>query len=533
MRLIDQLDPNKLLELLKYDQQHPLLFNSGMFLLMFTAFMFVYIAVANRKAVRTAWVILFSLYFYYKCSGGFFVLLILSSMVDYLLGYQIAFSINIKWRKAYMFMSLAFNLGILAYFKYTNLFMETLVGLFHGEWTDLDIFLPVGISFYTFQTMSYTIDVYRRRIEPTHSFMDFFFFVTFFPQLVAGPIVRASNFLPQIKETILVNLTDVGRGLLLICGGLFKKAVISDYIAANFVTRVFEEPTLYTGVENLVAVYGYALQIYCDFSGYSDIAIGLGLLMGFKLPVNFDAPYKSASIQEFWRRWHISLSTWLRDYLYISLGGNRKGERRTYINLMITMLLGGLWHGASWKFVFWGALHGGALAIERYVNSKTEFLGNLKKGFLKMYDRLFKPNSGVGVPIGGVGGLNLAAKVKSHFPLIARIIGIFFTFHFVCFCWMFFQKDATFGSAWEMFNNILTNFRPDITWQLVAGYPMVIALMVLGFALHFVPKRIDQLVEQKFVFFHWAIQALILAVIIWIVIQTRSADPLPFIYYQF
>lgn len=213
--------------------------------------------------------------------------------------------------------------------------------------------------------MSYTIDVYRRQITPLGSLLDYAFYVSFFPQLVAGPIVRARDFIPQIRRPLFVSREMFGRGIFLIVSGLFKKAVISDYISVNFVERIFDNPTLYSGVENLMGVYGYALQIYCDFSGYSDMAIGIALLLGFHFNINFDSPYKSASITEFWRRWHISLSSWLRDYLYISLGGNRKGKIRQYANLIITMFLGGLWHGASWNFVLWGMMHGVALAAHK------------------------------------------------------------------------------------------------------------------------------------------------------------------------
>src|SRR5205814_1229922 len=202
---------------------------------------------------------------------------------------------------------------------------------------------------------------------PSKNILDFAFYIMFFPHIVAGPIVRAVNFLPQIHKELYISKEDFGQAIFLIVTGLFKKAVISDYISVNFVDRVFENPILYSGWENLMAVYGYAMQIYCDFSGYSDMAIGIALLLGYRLGINFNQPYQSASITEFWRRWHISLSSWLRDYLYIPLGGNRKGKLRTYVNLLVTMLLGGLWHGASWNFIFWGFLHGAALAIEKFL----------------------------------------------------------------------------------------------------------------------------------------------------------------------
>ena len=277
-----------------------------------------------------------------------------------------AFS-SVRWqRKLWVLVSLVINLGLLCYFKYANFLGDAFASLVGGTFHHYDIFLPVGISFFTFQSLSYTIDVYRKDITPLTNLLDYAFYVSFFPQLVAGPIVRARDFIPQIRRPLFVSHEMFGRGIFLIASGLFKKAIISDYISVNFVERIFDNPTLYSGVENLMGVYGYALQIYCDFSGYSDMAIGIALLLGFHFNKNFDSPYKSASITEFWRRWHISLSSWLKDYLYISLGGNRKGKIRQYANLIITMFLGGLWHGASWNFVVWGLFHGVALAAHKF-----------------------------------------------------------------------------------------------------------------------------------------------------------------------
>ena len=321
-----------------------------------------------------------------------------------------------------------------------------------------DVILPVGISFYTFQSMSYIIDIYRKELKPTKTILDYMFFVSFFPQLVAGPIVRASEFIPQIYKKITLTRDEVNSALFLIIGGLIKKTFISDYISLNFVDRVFDAPNSYTSFENLMAYYGYTIQIYCDFSGYSDMAIGIALLLGFRLSVNFRTPYKSSSVTEFWRRWHISLSTWLKDYLYISIGGNRNGslggflfpvlffggaiawgvyymntsiiplifivsatvvfimtflfskDRKrtlyTNVNLMTTMLLGGLWHGASLRFIIWGALHGMALAINKIF---SEYFPSKKEG-------------GNGVWKG-----------------IITFISVIFTFHFVAFCWIFFR----------------------------------------------------------------------------------------------
>lgn len=347
-----------LINTLLYDPKMPLLFNSSFFLFFFIVILLFYPLIANRIKVRTWYLMLISLYFYYKTSGSFVVLLLITSVVNFSLGAWIHRAKSKGAKRGFLLLSLFWNLGSLGYFKYTNFLMTTLNQIFGGQLPLYDIILPVGISFFTFQTWSYTLDVYFGKLKPIKSFADFTFFVSFFPQLVAGPIVRASYFIPQIHKDVHLDKDTVARALVLIFSGLLKKGVIADYLSINFVDRVFENPALFSGVENLLGVYAYALQIYCDFSGYSDIAIGLAALLGFNLPVNFLTPYRATSVTDFWRRWHISLSTWLRDYLYIPLGGNRKGKPRQYVNLMLTMLLGGLWHGASWNFVVWGGMHG-------------------------------------------------------------------------------------------------------------------------------------------------------------------------------
>lgn len=476
-----------------FDPQKPLLFNSALFLGMFLVFYFFYILTQKTHRLRIAYVVAFSLFFYYKSSGVFFLLIIFSSVLDYVIAKLIYDEKDTFYRKFYLVVSLVVNLGLLGYFKYTNFFIDNTNLLFDRNFEFQDIILPVGISFYTFQTLSYTIDVYRKELEPTKSFIDFLFFVSFFPQLVAGPIVRASDFIPQIYKKLKLTKEEFNAALFLIIGGLLKKAVISDYISINFVDRVFDAPNTYSAFENLIASYGYAIQIYCDFSGYSDMAIGLALLMGFWLPPNFRTPYQSASVTEFWRRWHISLSTWLRDYLYISLGGNRKGKFRTYINLFLTMLLGGLWHGASWKFVFWGVLHGLALAVERFFGS-----------FIKL--------------------------PKNYF---VRTIQIFLTFHFVAFCWLFFRaKD--FQTAFEIIQNIGNITLNPQQWLIIAqGYQNVFLLIAIGFVWHFLPQNFIKLLQKGFDATPLVGKAIVLAFVYWIVYATASAGPQPFIYFQF
>jgi D-alanyl-lipoteichoic acid acyltransferase DltB (MBOAT superfamily) len=481
-----------LVEYLRYDPLRPLLFNSGLFVVLFVVFFAVFVLAERVIVLRLAWTTLFSLFFYYKSSGSFFWILILSTVIDYALGLWL-YAAKTPWkRRLLLVLSLIANLGILGYFKYTNFLLEIIAGIQGAPFTPLDIFLPVGISFYTFQTMSYSIDVYRGKLLPERNILDFAFFVSFFPQLVAGPIVRAAEFLPQIRAKLKVTSEDIGVATFLIAGGLFKKAVLSDYLSVNFVDRIFDNPALYSGFENLIGVYAYSLQIYCDFSGYSDMAIGLALLLGFRLPVNFDSPYQSASITEFWRRWHISLSSWLRDYLYIPLGGNRKGTVRTYVNLLLTMLLGGLWHGANWKFVLWGAFHGGMLALE------------------KAFDRV----------------INLPRNAWT------RAMGVLLTFHFVAFCWIFFRANSM-DDALMVLQQIAFNFNGSIAASFVTAYPYIVLTLVVGYLLHFTPRNIEFYVERGVVASPLVLQSLYIAAVAWLSVQVASSDVVPFIYFQF
>ena len=461
------IDFSRIKEVLTYDPQAPMIFSSGIFLWLFTAFLVVYVLLQHKHTARILFVTLFSYYFYYKSSGTYFFLLALVTVCDFFLAQLMARAEGYWKRKGLVVLSLSVNLGLLAYFKYTNFLGGVIASLMGGEFTALDIFLPVGISFFTFQSLSYTIDVYRKDIKPLTSLLDYAFYVSFFPQLVAGPIVRARDFIPQIRKPLFVSQEMFGRGIFLIFSGLFKKAIISDYISVNFVERIFDNPTLYSGVENLMGVYGYALQIYCDFSGYSDMAIGIALLLGFHFNLNFNSPYKSASITEFWRRWHISLSRWLKDYLYISLGGNRKGK-----------------------------FHGIALALHKMWMSIT----GRKKG------------------------------EQSHGW--RRVFGVIITFHFVCFCWIFF-RNADFQNSMDMLKQIVTTFRPQLFPQLLEGYWKVFALMLLGFLLHFAPDSWEDAVCRGVIRLPFVGKALMLVVLIYVVIQMKSSEIQPFIYFQF
>ncbi|MBO5187597.1 MAG: MBOAT family protein [Prevotella sp.] len=493
---------DRILNLLAYNPEEPLLFSSGLFLFLFLGFSFVYMMLNKRRALRILFVTAFSYYFYYKSSGTYFFLLAIVTVSDYLIArhiwnYRQKHPQKVFVPRLLVCLSLLIDLGMLGYFKYANFFVGMFEQMIGNNFQPWDIFLPVGISFFTFQSLSYTIDVFRGTLRPLDRILDYAFYVSFFPQLVAGPIVRARDFVPQINHPLTITREMFSRGVYLIIIGLFKKSVISDYISLNFVDRIFDNPALYTGVENLLGIYGYAMQIYCDFSGYSDMAIGIALLLGFHFPINFNAPYISVSVTEFWRRWHISLSSWIRDYIYISLGGNRKGRVRTYVNLIITMLLGGLWHGASLNFVAWGGLHGIALAAHKYARANVFH-----------HDK----------------------KYVSHG--VRRFFGCLFTFHFVCLAWIFF-RNTDFSASMMMLNSIFTNFHPELLWQVLESYKYVFLLVAFGYVTHFIPDGWQNLAVKLISRGNVVVDALLLSVVIYIVIQVKSSTIQPFIYFQF
>lgn len=488
--MFHDIDLTLLLDQLVYQPDSPLIFNSGFFLFFFLLFSVLYYLLRNKLMARLLFVTICSYYFYYKSSGAHFAILAVITISDFFIAKAVSLVSRNKARYL-LALGICIDLGLLAYFKYTNFLVGIWNDLSSHQVSTFDILLPVGISFYIFQSLSYTIDVFRKKIKPLDSLVDYAFYVSFFPQLVAGPIVRAVDFIPQIRQPLKITNEMLSSGIFMIISGLIKKAIISDYISLNFVDRIFEQPELYSGLENLIGIYGYALQIYCDFSGYSDMAIGLALLLGFKFPKNFNAPYKSASVTEFWRRWHMSLSTWLRDYLYISLGGNRKGKLRTYINLMLTMLIGGLWHGASWNFVCWGGLHGIILVIERML------------GVAKLSD-------------------------NSKWRLLQTTV----TFNLVAFIWLFF-RNKSFDNSILMLQRIFTDFKPQLLPQIINGYSPIISFIVVGYIIHWLPSKWTSAVNRTFQRIPLIVQTLLTIIVIWFICQIKSSEIQPFIYFQF
>lgn len=503
-----------LINLLKYNPDNPITFISGYFLWFFGIFVLVYSVFYKRIFAKTVILLIFSYYFYYKTSGFFILLLFSVSVLDYLFLKAIVHYTKRKFIKGFFFtLSVLFNIVVLGYFKYTNFFIEIINNAFNSSISFINLVLPIGISFFTFQKLSLIIDVYRGNVNPPKNIFQFLTFVAYFPSIQSGPILRANNFIPQLnlKERFLSDLSikisneQVGKAVFLIICGLIKKAVISDYIGINFVDRVFENPLLYSGFENLFAAYGYALQIYCDFSGYSDIAIGISLLIGIKIPANFNAPYKATSIKEFWQRWHISLSTWLRDYLFLPIAykvarilKNKKflsikAETWSYhSSTLLTMFICGLWHGASFTFIIWGLLHGLGLSIERFFKSVFKF------------------------------------KPSKIFVAISAII----TFHFIIFCWVIFRSSG-FENAFQIYSQIIDFNSYSIFLQVIEGYREVFIIILFGYLLHYLPSKIDLFVEKMIVKSPLILKASYLILVIWIISQMKSVSIQPFIYFNF
>ena len=483
----------------QYNPASPLLFTSKGFLLLFAAFLVIFNLLKKNFNARVLYVTVFSVYFYYLSSGLYFWLLIFMSVSDFSLGFFISRKRRGIQKKLLLALSLVIDLGLLSYFKYTNFFLELLHPLFSSEpFTARNIFLPVGVSFFTFQSLSYVIDIYRGRLEPTQKWIDYLFYLSFFPQLVAGPIVRAKDFIPQIYRKPFPTGRMFNYGLILILIGLCKKIMVSDYISVNYVDRVFDNPLLYSGFENLMAIYGYAIQIYCDFSGYSDIAIGLALLLGFRFPENFHLPYQAASITDFWHRWHISLSTWLKDYLYISLGGNRKGKFRMYLNLLITMLLGGLWHGAAIRFIIWGGLHGLALCLHKLAMS------------------IFP-------------GMKVCGEDMTPWR---RFLSTLVTFNFVCFCWIFFRA-GDMQTVHDMLHQVGTSMQWEMVPTFIASYWKVFLIILTAYVMHFIPFTSHENMKQAVFRLPIAIKILLSVAVIYIAMLFQGGDVQPFIYFQF
>ena len=556
----------------------------------------------TRLHLRNIFLMAVSWFFYYKTSGMFLLILLFVTLSDWLIAERIhkAIGDEAKRRKArwWLALSVVIDLGLLCYFKYAYFFTNVVNNLLGTEFAVFDIFayigngfsesgrfmvdkiiLPVGISFYLFQVMSYTIDVYRGQVKPVKNILDFAFYVSFFPGLVAGPIVRANEFIPQLYKPFRLSRRLFGLAVFWILNGLIKKIVLSDYLAVNLIDRVFDNPLLFSGFENLFALFAYSLQVYADFSGYTDIAIGIAMLLGFYLPQNFDSPYKSRNPQEFWRRWHMSLSRWLKSYLYIPLGGNRKilgkevKDKTTAgnFNSFITMLLGGLWHGASWNFVIWGALNGAGMIVYKIWAKMNWNIRMLLMTLLLL--ALWLAHALLHTPIWNlffVWGFALwigtairyaywwyerilmkhnnlltfrTLKTLKTFRTFESAWAVAQTFVFITFTRLFFRSGSNLDpatasqEAWETATNMVnqiggawnSSIIPSFLWE----YRSVVILFILGMVVHWLPSRVKRWYRVRFALLPIWMIILIAALTVVVVYQFVTADMQAFIYFQF
>lgn len=549
---------DSLIQLLQAETSRPWTFLELGFWVFFALVLIGFASLERKLALRNAYLMLVSWFFYYHTSQWYVVLLIFATSVDFGVAHALHRSDKLWLRKLLLALSVVSNLGVLFFFKYAYFAADVwndLTGLawnptpFWAGWSNASlgtdfvedmILLPVGISFYTFQCLSYTIDVYRRNLKPVARFTDFAFYVSFFPQLVAGPIVRASDFVPQLYQPYRVTRAQFGLGLFWIVNGLLKKVILADFLAVHLVDRIFSQPTLYTGWENALGLLAYTMQVYADFSGYTDIAIGIALWMGFTLAQNFNSPYKASSVGEFWKRWHMSLSSWLKDYLYIPLGGNRSGSVASYllifaglfgfaltatsslvsyllagvvlvflllyqfipafrrgfntnVNLMLTMLLGGLWHGASWNFMVWGGLNG---------------LGLLAH---KQWSRI-RPY-----------------RVEGW---MLRGLGILITLLFITFTRIWFRAPD-WSTAMSIVNQLSTGWSVIPSLAMLAAWWRPALILAMGFAIHWIPERHKAWYRDRFANLNPFLLAVISLASILLAYQFMAAESQPFIYFQF
>jgi alginate O-acetyltransferase complex protein AlgI len=481
----------EIIKLFAHDPKEPLLFHTGFFLLIFSVFLIVYAFVVQKNKLRNLAIIIFSLYFYYKASGIFVVLLLITLTADYIFSLLIHNQKSVLFKKVWLFIGIIFSLSFLIYFKYKNFFLQNLSLLTGDNFTTEALILPIGISFYTFQSISYLIDTYNNRLtKPSYS--DYLMYMTFFPHLVAGPIVRAKDFLPQLEKNLSINKAGINEAFYLITKGLVKKVIIADFVA-QYSDIVFSAPDGFSGTEHILSSLCYTLQIFCDFSGYTDMAIGIALLLGFRLCLNFDSPYKATSITNFWRRWHISLSTWLRDYIYIPLGGNKKGINLQLLFLLFTMLIGGFWHGADWKFIFWGGAHGVLLILHKLF---TKYLSKFFNGKL--------------------------------FTCISWAI----TFCCVSLLWIPFRAQSI-QETWLIYCKIFTDSNISIVGELIRVNYLLFVLVFCGYFFTLIPTEWKENVKKKYYNLDFYGKIILLALLIQVIIQVRSSSVQPFIYFQF
>ncbi|MDR0866681.1 MAG: MBOAT family protein [Candidatus Symbiothrix sp.] len=607
--------------LFAFDANSPLLFTQFYFWAFFALVFAGFAKLQNKIWMRNAFLCFVSLFFYYKTSGLFVLILIVTTVFNFYQAKFIDTSGTEKKRRLYLFLGLLGNLFFLCYFKYAYFLTDVINNVFgihlrvfnafawmgnlfsKGQPFNVSsILLPVGISFYTFQNISYLMDIFRKRIKPVEEILNFGFYVSFFPQLVAGPIVRANEFVPQIYKKYYLGRKQFGLAIFWIINGLAKKIILSDYIAVNFVDRVFENPTMFSGFENLVALFGYSLQVYADFSGYTDIAIGVAMLMGFYLPKNFNSPYKATNPGNFWKRWHISLSKWLQDYLYIPMGGNRNATFATYfliitislialilsgsiwvgvllllilgslcfiackyperkkkintnLNLMNTMLIGGLWHGASWNFMIWGGLNGLGILVYKFWKDWDVYIRT--QALLLFITICLILNCIFPLPVFRIllvwicivltgTAVRLLYNIldgKRSFKYLEMCWAVFQTFVFISFTRLFFRSGSNLDpaeanqTAWDTAQSMVAQIggKWDFSQigQMVYEYRYVFSLLIIGMLIHWLPENFKRRYRLGFAKLPLTLMALVVVVAVFIIYQFITADLQSFIYFQF
>ncbi len=606
---------NDLISISAFDSQRPLLFTQWEFWAFFVAVYIVFALIMdigkNRRShvrlhLRNVFLMLASWFFYYKTSGAFLLLLLFLTLSNWLFARAVYAAGERKFLKGlYLWVCVLVDIGLLGFFKYAYFGADFVNQLFGTHLTITEkILLPVGISFYTFQVISYIADVYHRRIEPVANLLDFAFYVSFFPQLVAGPIVRASEFVPQLYRPYSLSKRQFGIAVFWVLNGLVKKIVLSDFLAVSFIDRVFDNPMLFTGTENLLALFAYSLQVYADFSGYTDIAIGVAMLMGFFLPQNFNSPYKARNPQEFWRRWHMSLSRWLKSYVYIPLGGNRNATAGTWVwiaviaavalvlsgswwvtgvalglavvvalvawlrpqhrrllaanlNSFITMLLGGLWHGASWNFLIWGGLNGIGMIVNKIWhgwNAHLRFLSVLLLAAGVTAWRYYFPQpwlnvvwvAVVAVAAGGLlGYLYYLCRLpqKGFARAMGTVWAVLQTFVFITFTRLFFRAGSNLDpataneTAWrtarQMMQQIGSAWNPDTILPVLWNQRLTVLLFLLGMLIHWMPDKFKLWYRVRFASLPVWLMLVIVVAVVTLLYQFMLTDVQPFIYFQF
>jgi D-alanyl-lipoteichoic acid acyltransferase DltB (MBOAT superfamily) len=484
-----------------YNQFDPVVYTSVLFILLFTIFYGAYIAVFNDIKKRNILLLIFSLYFYYKISGFYVLLLVFMATSDYLIGKQMFKVAKQSSKKRLLILSLLINLGSLIFFKYTNFVLNSIFGIIENQQSPyiLNLIMPLGISFYVFKTLSYIFDIYRETIEePERNYINYLVYVSFFPNILAGPISKARDLLPQISGKLNINNELISKGLLLIIFGAFKKIFIADMLAANFVDRVFDSPEFFSGFEGLMATYGYTMQIYFDFSGYTDIVIGIAALLGFSVLPNFNKPFLAQNVSDFWRRWHMTLSGWLNEYVFYPLSYyfRRYKGLGVIAAVILTFFISGVWHGPSWNYILWGLSHGLAIAF-------TFSTGDMR------------------------------GRISKALPgWLYKFISIVITFHFLAFSMVLFRA-SDLNSAWKIYSLIFTKLDFSVAVQWIVLYYKPFIILILAFVLHYTPMKLNNIITLRFTKFDWVLKSIIIFISILIIYQAFNSSAQPFIYLEF